>query len=589
VTSRTEGTSYNRIRLGLTIDRRIELLELIGSGAQGQVWRVRELGMLRRECAAKLLCVPAEERRSALVEQIRVDFENETKNLGILEQKRFVINLHYIVEAEVEIEEEKLYILALVMELSEIGDLGKFIQTSEFQRMQPFGRIEIMKSIAQGLQEAHAYQIFHSDIKPSNILMFREGKEFIPKLADFGVATRAGSFGGPRGTPAYMAPEVLGGAVATSASDIFSLGLLFHEIVTGMHPFAVKLEKGVGEELTYYRDAYSRLRYDNSRIADDYGHLAKLITRMLDGDPLKRPRSTAVVSALQGIGAIIHVTMPVESGPLHQDRFVWNPEVHLKLGCRRHLYFLHSSHPESDVRWLQSRLREVGAASFTLHRVLGAYDFVLDCWLDAVLGHKVDRVVEAYENERRVNRLLRHEVDAYEPKTVPPDSWADLEGEELIRLITGKLSTASYEEQREVLEKERLIIGTLQEAYGRIRILLKIEAGRDLDENESDYYCEVITQNMLRKGSIDNLGYDTHRISRLSGSRSFLIEFDIDQFTSYGSILFGLAANIDKKMFTAMRVDFFYRSFLCLDARPIVCSEDGLLANLTALEFRYTN
>jgi hypothetical protein len=71
------STSANNVlQPHLTLDATIELLEKIGVGAQGEVWRVRELKITQRECAAKLFCVPFEERDSFLVERLKVDFKN---------------------------------------------------------------------------------------------------------------------------------------------------------------------------------------------------------------------------------------------------------------------------------------------------------------------------------------------------------------------------------------------------------------------------------------------------------------------------------------------------------------------------------
>jgi hypothetical protein len=202
---------------------------------------------------------------------------------------------------------------------------------------------------------------------------------------------------------------------------------------------------------------------------------------------------------------------------------------------------------------------------------------------------RIAQLVEAYESERRVNRLVRHEIEDYEPKTLAPPSWADLEGDDLVRFITAKLAPSpSIEEQHAALDACQLVVGSVRDAYNRIHVLLKIEASRDLDENEVDYYFDVISRYMFPKAADVDIGYKAHRISRLTGARSFLIEFDIDDFSSYGAILFGLAASIDKKIFSGMRVDFFYRSFVGLDAQPIICSDDGLIAALTAQEFRYS-
>jgi formylglycine-generating enzyme required for sulfatase activity/predicted Ser/Thr protein kinase len=97
----------------------------------------------------------------------------------------------------------------------------------------------LVRKVADALQEAHRQNIIHRDVKPKNIMLTRDGE---PMVMDFGLATLLEDTwktqpGIPKGTPAYAAPEQANGEAPTPASDIYSLGVIFYELLTGKRPF----------------------------------------------------------------------------------------------------------------------------------------------------------------------------------------------------------------------------------------------------------------------------------------------------------------------------------------------------------------
>ncbi|MFP2912114.1 serine/threonine-protein kinase, partial [Pyxidicoccus sp. 3LFB2] len=137
--------------------------------------------------------------------------------------------------------------LFLVMELVDGWDLGVLLRNAARQgvRFPPHLAAFVVLQALAGL--SHAYRKMHEgrpvmaahrDVSPSNILVSREGEV---KVTDFGIARLEGaSFTEPgvfKGKEAYSAPEVLQGAPANALSDQFALGIVFHELLTGRHPF----------------------------------------------------------------------------------------------------------------------------------------------------------------------------------------------------------------------------------------------------------------------------------------------------------------------------------------------------------------
>ncbi len=146
--------------------------------------------------------------------------------------------------------------------------------------------------VARGLEEIHARGIVHRDLKPANILLGRAGEA---KIADFGIALDAKGraltqTGHSLGTPAYMSPEQLLGARVDYRSDLFSLGLVLYEMLTGKRPFAE--EDPSGEALVSRIDA---ARYPPVRkLAPKTPRaLARVLRRCLRSKPKRRFASTA--------------------------------------------------------------------------------------------------------------------------------------------------------------------------------------------------------------------------------------------------------------------------------------------------------
>lgn len=119
-------------------------------------------------------------------------------------------------------------------------------------RLHPTTVMAIMFQIAEALAQAHALGIIHRDIKPANILLHKQGRAM---LSDFGLAHRLPD---PRlttgdavaGTPSFMSPEQISGKTLSTATDIYSWGVCFYTLVTGILPYSHRSFPGILSEIS---------------------------------------------------------------------------------------------------------------------------------------------------------------------------------------------------------------------------------------------------------------------------------------------------------------------------------------------------
>lgn len=213
---------------GSEIQRRIgryEIIEEIGKGAMGLVYKAID-PKINRLLAIKTIRF-SDEFDDDVIHEIKERFFREAEIAGQLSHPS-IVTIYDVGE-----EGDLTY---MVMEYLEGHDLEKFIRK---RNLLPFRRIlEVGASVADALEYAHGANVIHRDIKPANIMLLKTGGI---KVTDFGIAKAISSSrtktGVILGTPNYMSPEQIMGQKIDHRSDIFSLGVLFFQLLTGETPF----------------------------------------------------------------------------------------------------------------------------------------------------------------------------------------------------------------------------------------------------------------------------------------------------------------------------------------------------------------
>ncbi|HRZ45988.1 MAG TPA: protein kinase [Candidatus Paceibacterota bacterium] len=211
---------------------RYRLLEEIGEGAFGRVYMAEQTEPLRRKVALKIIKAGMDTR------EVIARFEAERQALALMDHP----NIARVLDAGATETGRPYFVMELVRGIPITDYCNQ-------QRLATAARLELFMKVCAAVQHAHQKGIIHRDLKPSNILVTLIDGEPVPKVIDFGVAKALGqkltektlftAFQQMVGTPAYMSPEqaALSGVDVDGRSDIYSLGVLLYELLTGVTPF----------------------------------------------------------------------------------------------------------------------------------------------------------------------------------------------------------------------------------------------------------------------------------------------------------------------------------------------------------------
>jgi eukaryotic-like serine/threonine-protein kinase len=292
--------------IGMVVADRFAVLELLGAGSMGTVYRARHVTM-KRDVALKIV------RSDRLVDpQAKGRFQQEAQATSLLTSPHTVTVFDF---GEVEVAGDDPHFidgsLFLAMELLDGESLGSRLK--RVKRVHPREAVQIVRHSLMSLSEAHDKGVIHRDLKPDNLLLMRsDAGEEICKVLDFGIAKVLNEDGGIDaletqagtvfGTPRYMSPEQAQGKQLDARSDIYSLGVMLYHMVLGRPPFT-------DNDAVVVMAHHIKTVPKRPNLADpDLGlpaDLEDLVMRVLDKEPQRRPQTAGdFLAELDALGPL---------------------------------------------------------------------------------------------------------------------------------------------------------------------------------------------------------------------------------------------------------------------------------------------
>ena len=230
---------------GTVIAGRYTLQEKIGEGGMGEVWVAKQTEPVKRKVALKLIRAGMDSK--AVLQR----FEQERQALAMMDHP----HISEVLDGGLTPTGQPFFVMELVNGLP-------LIRFCDEARLTTKERLELFVPICQAVQHAHQKGIVHRDLKPANILITMIDGKPVPKVIDFGVAkatagkltdeSMSTQFGAVVGTLEYMSPEQAGfsGEDIDTRADIYSLGVILYELLTGLRPIdAARLKKAALTEM----------------------------------------------------------------------------------------------------------------------------------------------------------------------------------------------------------------------------------------------------------------------------------------------------------------------------------------------------
>jgi len=282
---------------GTLVDERYRVRGRLGAGGMSVVYRAHD-EQLGREVALKMF-------RPAMV-----DLDDDRRRRGEVRVLATLQHPKVVTLFDARLDGDLPY---LTTEFVDGDDLGERLRAGV---LPADDLVPLTAAISDALAFMHERGVVHRDVKPANILLPRDPSPSAPfaKLADFGIArlvdgSRSTATGTVIGTAAYLSPEQAGGREAGPPSDIYSLGLVLIECVSGAMPFPGSAAESAAARLTRSPDVPESLPHD----------WRSLLARMTERDPSDRPTAAEVFGSSATLGAPYAKTLILPAVPAADD------------------------------------------------------------------------------------------------------------------------------------------------------------------------------------------------------------------------------------------------------------------------------
>ncbi len=340
------------------INRKYQIIERVGKGGQGEVYKARHL-MAETNVAIKILPHELSEDATA-VASLKQEYQRLVKHLS-----------HPSIVQYRDLDQDwESGCWFIVMDYVDGKNLRHILLERKQNPLSLVKVAEILKSVAQALDFSHGNGIIHCDLKPENIMIDEDGSVF---LTDFGLAYEVqtslsikGTISADiNGTLPYMSPEQYKGRRIRPATDIWALGVIFYEMIEGCHPFK-------GRSFEHFRTIICEYEMQSAENLSPLQSAALL--KMMEKDPMKRPgRAEKAIFAIIDAGKpTIYANHAVETRSAEQRE---SPEVSLPMTSK-----LESSLEYKDFLFLRKKKYSCGGVSHEVeeyqHRSTGI-EFVL--------------------------------------------------------------------------------------------------------------------------------------------------------------------------------------------------------------------
>jgi serine/threonine protein kinase/Flp pilus assembly protein TadD len=312
VQTKTIEAPKEELTTGSTFAGRYQIVEELGRGGMGKVYKAQDTE-IKEKIALKLI-KPEISSDKKTIER----FQNELK-LARKISHRNVCRMHDLGKSEGN--------YFITMEYVDGENLKGMIRM--MGQLSSGQAVSIAKQVCEGLSEAHRIGVVHRDLKPSNIMIDKDGNA---KIMDFGIArslTGKGitGVGVMIGTPEYMSPEQVESKEIDQRSDIYSLGVILYEMVTGRVPFEGDTPYSIG--VKHKSEAPRNPKEINPQISDD---LNQMILKCLEKEKVKRYQSAGeLLSELENIER----GMPTTDRVIPERKPLTSKEITVTLGLKK--------------------------------------------------------------------------------------------------------------------------------------------------------------------------------------------------------------------------------------------------------------